>query len=343
MDTSGPTIDAVIDQYEKEAPIDPDTIHMLIYEHLIYNCYSETAKAFGAACQLGGKKKPKFQISLARQPSKTGEPHQNSNNNNNNNSINNTGAMELDKSMNPSSSILSNIGSSAIGSVTAAAQMDIDCDLISGKEGPSILAGMAATSEDLQTSAASNLSLENSIAASLRTLEARKYLSSLIVSGKVREAIAFCNSAFPPALAASTDRSLDICFQLQCQQFIEYVRNGAAPEALRFAQEELSRYSQLNIKFVDPLQDIVALIAYTDPYNCPVAHYLSQDRRELVASNLNSYILSLDNYSPMTAIEGIIKQSSVLREVLAEASKDKKAANKAPPPRWDFASFVSTI
>jgi hypothetical protein len=54
---------------------------------------------------------------------------------------------------------------------------------------------------------------------------------------------------------------------------------------------ELGQYGHINPKYFDALQDIVALIAYTDPFTSPVADYLSQERREEIASNLNSYIL----------------------------------------------------
>jgi hypothetical protein len=39
------------------------------------------------------------------------------------------------------------------------------------------------------------------------------------------------------------------------------------------------------------LQDIIGLIAYNDPSQSPIAHYMAQERRDKVASLLNSHIL----------------------------------------------------
>ena len=44
-------------------------------------------------------------------------------------------------------------------------------------------------------------------------------------------------------------------------------------------------------KFNDTLQDVIALIAYTDPESCPMSLYMSQARRVEVADQLNNYIL----------------------------------------------------
>jgi len=47
----------------------------------------------------------------------------------------------------------------------------------------------------------------------------------------------------------------------------------------------------MNGKYLETLQDIVALIAYTEPDRSPAAGYLSQQRREEVATAVNSFIL----------------------------------------------------
>lgn len=98
----------------------------------------------------------------------------------------------------------------------------------------------------------------------------------------------------------------------------------------------------MDSKYLDPLQDIVALIAYADASQSPVAHYLSQDRREQVAMNLNNYILSMDHQPSETCLERMVKQATVVREVLcSEGSKDKKST-KPVFPRWSLSAFLES-
>jgi hypothetical protein len=44
-------------------------------------------------------------------------------------------------------------------------------------------------------------------------------------------------------------------------------------------------------KYMMILQDIIGLIAYTAASQSPIAHYMAQERRDKVASCLNSHIL----------------------------------------------------
>ena len=43
--------------------------------------------------------------------------------------------------------------------------------------------------------------------------------------------------------------------------------------------------------YTDRLTEVLALIAYQNPQNCPVSHFLSHERRETVADELNRCIL----------------------------------------------------
>ena len=100
----------------------------------------------------------------------------------------------------------------------------------------------------------------------------------------------------------------------------------------------LSPYGLLNIKFKQELQDLISLIAYTDPTNCPVSHFLDMKRREWVASKLNSFILAHHDQSTEEAsLERILKQLIVTRNILAEESKEK--SSKITYPSWSLESF----
>ncbi|KAJ3096562.1 hypothetical protein HDU97_005763 [Phlyctochytrium planicorne] len=294
-----------------------EILNRLIYEHLVHHCYSETATSFSKACQLNGiSKKDKLAV------------------------------MDLDG------------GDDAIDDEESLAKKDEDVDMMEANDEASLLtmgttASILPVSQKLKlqsmstptrsANAATPPSLSSQWSAAVSSLEARKHLHTLLVQGKVAEAVHFCKATFGNAvLSGNTPQSMDICFQLQCQQFIENVR-VSAPEAVKFAQTELRQFGILGSKYVSVLQDIVALIAYKDPLNSPVAHYLSQERREEVASNVNSYILATETLPQQTAIERLISQMTTVGDYLNEQAIDKKNANKVVFPKFSFEAFVADV
>lgn len=250
----GETEDPAQEAWEK-VPFSPhpDVIQRLIYDYLVYNCFSDSAKSFGSACQM--IEADSLGKLLPRSPSKNRR-----------------------------------------GEVTA---MDIDDDGavidMNGLKSSAGIGGMGGSPGP-------------SLSGPLQTLEFRKQLCKLITTGHIKEAIEYCNETFPNALAGSSPQVIDICFQLNCQQFIEYVRTSA-PDAMAFAQHgaqfgssslvytpltysvEFGKFSAYGEKYMAQLQDIIALIAYAHPEESPLASYMSQQRREDVALQLNSHIL----------------------------------------------------
>jgi hypothetical protein len=123
------------------------THNWLIYEHLIHNCYSETALAFGSSCHLG------------------------------------------------------------------VAESDMDDRM-----------------EDvLNESSPTNSPAQDS-------MPARKSITLLITRGNIKDAIDLCNSEFPNSLSDGSENSRYILFLLECQQFIEFLRESST-KAFQFAQE----------------------------------------------------------------------------------------------------------
>jgi hypothetical protein len=122
-----------------------------------------------------------------------------------------------------------------------------------------------------------------------------------IIAGSINEALSLCKDKFPHVVSSdeqdirTTARSIDICFRLQCQQFIETVRAGNPYEALLFAQTVLASFPKKKganeEEFNTELRSMSALIAYADPENSPVKSLLGQDRRDRLADGINSAIL----------------------------------------------------
>jgi hypothetical protein len=153
----------------------------------------------------------------------------------------------------------------------------------------------------------------------LNTLIKRQHLMSLVLAGSVSEAKKEFISEFPHILDNSK-QVLDVLFLLSCQEFIELVSKNS-DHALEYAKVELSKFSHLEYK--TEMEELVSLLAYTNPQNSPVAHYLAIGRRELVARNLNRLILSYDGWPELAPLENNIRQLICVREFL-HTEKDKK-------------------
>ncbi|KAH1244295.1 Glucose-induced degradation protein 8 [Glycine max] len=97
-------------------------------------------------------------------------------------------------------------------------------------------------------------------------------------------------------------------------------------EALEFAQTKLGPFGK-EPKYMEKLEDFMALLAYKEPEKSPMFHLLSLEYRQQVADSLNRAILAHLNLPSYTAMERLIQQATVVRQCLSqEAGKD------APPP-----------
>ncbi|XP_022940039.1 glucose-induced degradation protein 8 homolog isoform X2 [Cucurbita pepo subsp. pepo] len=111
-------------------------------------------------------------------------------------------------------------------------------------------------------------------------------------------------------------------FDLLSLHFVELVCSRKCTEALEFAQVKLAPFGKLH-KYVEKLEDSMALLAYEEPEKSPMFHLLSMDYRQRVAENLNREILAHANLPSYTAMERLIKQATVVRQSLSqELGKD---------------------
>jgi hypothetical protein len=59
------------------------------------------------------------------------------------------------------------------------------------------------------------------------------------------------------------------------------------------------------------MQDVLALLAYEDPSECPVAYLLSHSQREVVADTLSASILAIaspNGRPPQSCLEVLLRQ-----------------------------------
>ncbi|KAJ3130019.1 hypothetical protein HK098_006731 [Nowakowskiella sp. JEL0407] len=179
------------------------------------------------------------------------------------------------------------------------------------------------------------------VALRVKTVEARKHLYQLIVSGKLGEAIEFCRQKFPAVVSLTTPESTDVYFQLCSQQFIEIVRQNAV-DAVKFVNSVEFLKFYMNPKYTDSFVDLTSLLAYPDPEKSPVSHLLLQDRRDSVAKAVNSFILACENLPRETSIEKIVRQTTVVRDLLGVAVKEGSGNRRVTTyPRWKLEDFLN--
>jgi hypothetical protein len=151
-----------------------------------------------------------------------------------------------------------------------------------------------------------------------QTLDHRKKLRDLIMSGDVVEAIELTKKLFPDLL----EKSPHLLFFLQCQQFIEMIKQKKIEEAVHFAQTILSKYSDNetpeNITF---LKDCCALLCFHEPQNSPVGHLLLLSQRENVADKLNAAII--ERVSTASKLETLLRFVAVAHQTIREANGNK--------------------
>jgi hypothetical protein len=81
------------------------------------------------------------------------------------------------------------------------------------------------------------------------------------------------------------------------------------------------------------LENIISLIAYSDPFNCPISYYLGQEQRDFVAETLNKLMLKFWGFEEESILEKLSKQSNLVRELMVE--------QKMPFASWSLGSILS--
>ena len=115
------------------------------------------------------------------------------------------------------------------------------------------------------------------------TLQERKRIRSLLFEGNVDEVC---------TLLAHKDcisKGSQVHFVLEIQKFIELIREQKIPEAVEHARTSLSDFRGQQ---AEALQEVLALLAYKDPMESPMAYLMGHNQREAVADIINAAMLS---------------------------------------------------
>jgi len=149
-----------------------------------------------------------------------------------------------------------------------------------------------------------------------QTLHNRKLIRKLILDGEIEEAIKIISQLYPDLLQ-NHDNTL---FLLQCQLFIEMIKRSKIDDAIACAQTVLSSFrSKLDQSEEKLLQDVLGLLAYSNPLQSPLSYLLHIQQRESVADELNKSILSLEKApKSQPTLERLLRHLVVTHLVLRE-------------------------
>ncbi|KAG0370866.1 CTLH/CRA C-terminal to lish motif domain-containing protein [Gamsiella multidivaricata] len=185
----------------------------------------------------------------------------------------------------------------------------------------------------------------------LKNLETRKAIRSLISHGDIGPAMDLCNSAFPgvlsidPHSSLTSPASIHMNFKMQCQKFIEIVKSDPerGPDALMFAQQVLHDFTRLDPNgkdmYMKHMEEIVSVIAYSNPEDSPNGHHLKQEARDHLADIMNSAVLGCNGMSCEPKLLTIVKQATLVREYLSGDTSKTKRGLKVPA-RWRLSTFL---
>ncbi|XP_063946404.1 uncharacterized protein LOC108211313 isoform X2 [Daucus carota subsp. sativus] len=148
-------------------------------------------------------------------------------------------------------------------------------------------------------------------------MEKRKRVFMLALEGDALKAIELTEQLAPGLL----DKSKDLHFDLLTLHFVELVCSRKCTEAVEFARTKLTPFGDVQ-KYVEKLEDFMALLAYEEPEKSPMFHLLSSEYRQHVAESLNRAILAHANLPSYPAVERLMQQTVVVRQYL-DQEQDK--------------------
>ncbi|XP_030950647.1 uncharacterized protein LOC126712331 [Quercus robur] len=155
----------------------------------------------------------------------------------------------------------------------------------------------------------------------LEGMEKRKRIFNFALDGNALKAIELTNQLAHDLL----EKNEELYFDLLSIHFGELVRSRKCSEALEFAQAKLTHFGKVQ-KYVEKLEDFMALLAYEEPDKSPMFHLLGLEYRQKIAESLNRAILEHMNLPSYTAMERLIQQTTVVRQCLSqEPGKDTHA------------------
>ncbi|GAQ85008.1 hypothetical protein KFL_002170020 [Klebsormidium nitens] len=161
-------------------------------------------------------------------------------------------------------------------------------------------------------------------------METRKPICEHVLRGDVLKAIELTNKVAAHVLSENTD----VYFELLALHFIGLVSAKDSLGALHFAREQLKPFGKQE-RFVERLQDCMALLAYEEPEKSPMFDLLEDVYRERVAELLNGALLAHWHMPAQASVEKLIRQAVVVRKVMHQ----ERVREHVPP--FSLSDFIN--
>ena len=176
--------------------------------------------------------------------------------------------------------------------------------------------GHVETANALLEAAPGTVSESDAAVEDMRSVAVRiRIRQAILEAGDVPEAMRLICEIDPKIL--ETEDLLVL--QLRCQEYVEIARSGDMMRLLEYGQQFLSepRGSLTPAVFRAHVEPVVAVLAYKDPLNSPVAALFDRTRREKLAMAVNTAILTRIGRPPRPALETFVRHAKVTLEQLA--------------------------
>ncbi|KAL2468304.1 LisH and RanBPM domains containing protein [Forsythia ovata] len=144
-------------------------------------------------------------------------------------------------------------------------------------------------------------------------MEKRKRIFHSALDGNALKAIELMEE-FTPGLL---EKNKDLHFDLLSLHFVRLVCSRRCNEALGFARTKLTPFGKEQ-RYVEKLEDFMALLAYEEPEKSPMFHLVSLEYRQHVADSLMRAILEHANLPSYSIVERLIQQATVVRQCLSQ-------------------------
>ncbi|XP_001624093.2 glucose-induced degradation protein 8 homolog [Nematostella vectensis] len=139
--------------------------------------------------------------------------------------------------------------------------------------------------------------------APLDSLDDRIKIREAVQKGDLEQAVSMTNKLNPDIL----DSNQQLYFHLQQQRLIELIREKDIEAAVEFAQGQFSEQGQESGRYLEELEQTMALLAFDNPEESPFGDLLHTSQRQKVASELNAAILEAEHKKTQPKLANVLK------------------------------------
>lgn len=183
---------------------------------------------------------------------------------------------------------------------------------------------MPATESDADAVLLLSLPAMRTVESRVSEVEARVRVRGAIVDGKISDAIEALNAIDSDLL----EERPELLFALRRQQLLNIIAESRIDEAISFAREKVVPLVDGHPERLSQLEEVMALLAFTDRKGSPLADLLGPDQRAKTAERINAELMERMCGRRASTLNEVLLCVAREHRMLAEAS----ASPTIPPP-----------